>query len=234
MKWIGTKKASVNLHELALFTDLTPEQLSKLDSLLHRKAFPAGAIVITVEQPGEMIYIIVNGTVKVHLEQSDGKDVILSILGAGEIFGEMSLLDNIGRSANVITLEETEMLWMDKLSFQQCLLTMPVLLFNLARILSKRLRLANEQIQALAAMETENRVARQLLAFGQRYGKAMSNGDTVIPIRLIQSDIASLVGASDKRVNQIIVSYKERKYISVDHKHHITIHNQKALANRCQ
>ena len=221
------------LDEIALFNDLTSDQLSNLKNLLHQKTFPAGAIIMAVEQMGEVVYVIASGTVKVHVEQEDGTDVIISILGKGDIVGEMSLLDDAGRCASVVTLEETHLFWMDRMVFNNCLREMPVLTYNLACILSNRLRTANEHIQALAACEVESRVARQILSFASVYGQSTPEGATLIPIRLTQSDIAGLVGASRERTNKVIVSYKERKYISVDQNYHITIHNRNALVRRC-
>lgn len=219
--------------EIPLFRGLAPDELSRLCGLLRRKIFPANTVIMTVEQPGEVVYFILSGTVKVYLEQLDGSDVILSILGHSDIVGEMSLLDNTCRSASVVTLEETAALWMDYTAFRECLRNMPPLMGNLACVLSKRLRMANEQIQTLAGRDLEGRIARQILTFGERYGKAASNGDIFIPIRLTQSDIASLVGGSRETANRIIVSYKRRRYISVDQNHHITINNRTALVNRC-
>ena len=221
-----------SLSRIALFRDLTLPQWHQISEVLHCKTFPAGAKLMTVEQPGEVVYFILNGTVKVHVEQEDGRDVIISILGPGECVGEMSPLDQIGRSASVVTIEESELLWLDQAMFHRFLLTIPALAYNLARILSARLRLADEQIQALAALEAETRIARQLLAFARRYGQQLPNGDLHIPIRLTQSDIAALTGASREHTNKILVSYKERGYLSTDRRHHITIHNLPALDRR--
>lgn len=218
---------------IALFRDLKPSQSQQLADLLHSKTFPADTTLMTVDQPGEVVYFIIRGTVKVHVEQEHGRDVIISILGPGECVGEMSLLDQIGRSATVVTIEESQMLWLDRSTFRRFLLEIPQLAFNLARVLSARLRLANDQIQALAAREVENRIARQILAFAQRYGHQLPNGDLLIPIRLTQSDIAALTGASREHTNKILVSYKERGYVSADRRHYLTIHNQQALAKRC-
>jgi CRP/FNR family cyclic AMP-dependent transcriptional regulator len=222
-----------SLSRIALFRNLTEPQLKQLSEVLHSKTQPAGTTLMTVEQPGEVVYFILSGTVKVHVEQYDGRDVIISILGPGESVGEMSLLDQVGRSATVVTIEESEMLWLDRSSFRRFLYEMPLLAYNLACVLSARLRLANEQIQALAAREAENRIARHILAFAQRYGQQLPNGDLYIPIRLTQSDIAALTGASREHTNKILVSYKERGYISADRRHYLTIHNQQALAKRC-
>jgi CRP/FNR family cyclic AMP-dependent transcriptional regulator len=222
-----------DLHRIALFRDLGNPHLVQLNQSLHRKTFPAGSILMTADQPGETVYFILEGTVKVHVEQADGTDVILSILGSGDMLGEISALDAGGRSASVVTLEASRLMWMDRAAFHQHLAAIPALGYNLACILAERLRLANEHIQSLAALETESRVARRILGFADRYGQARPAGDVHIPIRLTQSDIAALVGASREHTNKILVSYKERGYLSVDARHHLTIHDRNALTRRC-
>lgn len=224
---------SEEIGRLALFRDLPAAQVQELSPLLHRKSFASGATLMTVEQAGEVVYFILTGTVKVCAENEDGSEVILSILGPNEIVGEMSALDQPMRSASVTTLEKTEVLWIDRATFHRCLLTMPRLAYNLACVLSARLRMADEQIRSLARLEVENRVARQLIAFADRYGQSQPNGDTHIPIRLTQGDIAALIGASREHINKVIVAYKERGYLSVNRQYHITIHNAQALAKRC-
>ena len=221
------------ISQIAVFCNLQTNELEQIKGLLRRKIFAAQSTLMLVEQLGEAVYFILSGTLKVHVEQKDGTDVIISILGPGEIVGELALLDSGGRSANVVTLEETSLLWMDRASFKQCMQSIPEMALNLARTLAARLRLANAQIQALAALDAECRVARQLLGFSDRYGQPQSNGDMHIPIRLTQSDIACMVGASREHVNKILVSYKERGYISVDSTYRITIRDQGALVRRC-
>lgn len=146
----------------------------------------------------------------------------------------MSVIDSVSRSADIVTQEPTTMLWMDRLSFQECLSTIPAISMNLLRILSDRLRLANERIQSLCALDVYGRVARQILAFGRQYGRRAPDGAIVIPIRLTQSDIASLVGATRERVNQVVTSFKQRGYISIDRNYRITVHNPEALERQYQ
>jgi CRP/FNR family cyclic AMP-dependent transcriptional regulator len=144
------------------------------------------------------------------------------------------VIDSTIRSANIVTQEQTTMLWMDRVNFQECLRTIPPMTFNLMRILSDRLRAANERIQALCALDVYGRVARQILAFGHQYGRPGSNGAVHIPLRLTQSDIASLVGATRERVNQVMSSFKQRDLISVDRNYRITVHDPKALERQYQ
>lgn len=216
-----------------LFSGLTSQQLAWVSSQLYCRVFPAGANIILVEQPGEVVYIILRGTVKIHVEQMDGKDVVLAILGPGDIVGEISLIDSAGRSASVVTLEDSTLMWMGRAAFQECLQSMPVVAQNLVRILAGRVRLANELIQALATLDVHGRVARQLLAFAEKYGQAGPHGDVFIPIRLTQGDLSDLVGASRKRVNQVMVTFKQQGFISVDPESRITVHDRKALTQYC-
>jgi len=178
--------------------------------------------------------VILSGAVKIYMDQVDGTRVILALLGPGDIVGEMSLIDSAGRSANVITIEDSHLLWMERRAFQDCLENIPKMNANLVKVLSHRVRLANEQIQALASLDVYGRVARQFLAFSEKYGESMVDGDVLIPIRLTQSDLAELVGASRKRVNQVIVSFKKSGYISVDPEGCVTVHDRKSLARLCQ
>ena len=96
------------------------------------------------------------------------------------------------------------------------------------------MRLADELIQALATLDVYGRVARQLLAFSEKYGEASSDGGILIPIRLTQGDIADLVGASRKRVNQVMVSFKQSDYLSVAPNGRISVRDRQALARLCR
>jgi CRP/FNR family cyclic AMP-dependent transcriptional regulator len=219
--------------DIPLFRNLPAEHLREVNQLIHRKSFSANTTLMTAEQAGEVVYLILSGTVKVHIEQEDGGDVIVAILGPGEIIGEMSALGQAIRSASVVTIESSTLLWMDRENFQRCLMAMPMLAYNLACILATRLRHANEKIQTLATQSVEGRVARQILAFAEQYGQRHENGDIYVGIRLTQGDIAALIGASREHINRVIVSYKERGYLSIDRNYRITIHDQQALARRC-
>lgn len=222
------------LAELPLFRGLTAGQLSKLGALLRCKRYPAGTEIITVDQPGEIAYIILDGSIKVHIDQPDGSQVILAVLGAGEVVGEMSLADSLGRSATATTLEPSTLLLMDRATFLASLREMPTMTHNLVNILSRRLRLANLHTRSLAGLDVYGRVAAQLVAFAREYGEAAPNGDVLIPLRLTQSDLAGMVGASRVRVNQALNFYKRRNYLSVNDDRHIVIHNSAALSHRCR
>jgi CRP/FNR family cyclic AMP-dependent transcriptional regulator len=219
------------LSEIKLFEGLAPTQLDWVAKHAHRRVFTAGMNVVTIEQPGEAVYIILHGTVKIHIEQG-GRDVILSVLGSGDLLGEMSLIDSVGRSASALTLENSLMLWMDKATFNYILDNFPPVARNLVKILSARVRLSDQVIQSLATLDVNGRVARQLLAFAERYGRNIAEGIQV-RIVLTQSDLADLVGASRKRVNQAMVFFKEQGLVSTDTEGRFIIHNKEGLARFC-
>lgn len=223
-----------HLSTIPLFQDLPAEALAHAKTHLRRKSFPAHSYIFDADQPGTVVYILTQGTVKIHVVQDDGSDVIICIVGAGEVLGELSALDGLGHSASVYTLEQSEALWMDQENFHKCLQSMPMLSYNLMNIMARRLRLASTRLQVLASLDVNGRVAHQLLSFAREYGEPLGDGSVVIPLQLTQSDLSDLIGASRVSVNQVIVAYKERHFISMDDSRRFVIHNQAALLRYCR
>lgn len=219
------------LEDMPLFKGVAPADLSRIRNLFSETAYAAGKDVVTAEQPGDEAYVILQGAVKVHTNVAD-QEVILSLLGRGDLVGELSLLDSLGRSATVTTLEETRLLSIGRDSFRGLLEEVPAMAGNLIRLLARRLRLADARVQTLAALDVPGRVARALLSLGIEYGEA--SGDALlIPIPITQRDLAALVGASRVRVNQVLGSFRKRGLLSVKDKR-FTIHDLAALAARCR
>jgi CRP/FNR family cyclic AMP-dependent transcriptional regulator len=221
---------AITLESIPLFRGLTPTEQRQLLDLLGVRTFPAGVDLLRAEQPGDVAYIVLEGTVKVQVERPDGTTVILAILRAGEVAGEMSLIDHLGRSATVVAMEQTTVAWLTHTDFWNCLRSMATMTFNLAGIHSRRLRLANAHVIALATLDIERRLADQLLSLADEYGEATADGGCRIPFRLTQGDLAALVGASRVRVNQILVSWKHKGFLTVDGRHIVTLLNRRALA----
>lgn len=234
MRWaardgIGLPGEAGELSGLDLFRGLSPEELERIARLVGRREFPASANIIHADHPGEVLYFILSGSVKVFVEREGGVEVALAILGPGEVLGEMSLADSLRRSANAATREASTLLWMDRSSFQSVLAENPAISTNLVSILSRRLRLANARSRSLASLDVRGRVAAQLLAFANEYGEKSPDGIR-IPFRLTQTDIADLVGASRVRVNHVIVFHKKHGHVSVGRDYRITVHEPDALA----
>ncbi len=222
------------LHQLPLFDGLSPEQLQFVAEKGRKRAYRGDDAIVHQDDPGETFYMILHGTAKVSTMLPDGKEVFLALLATGDTFGEMSLIDQSGRAADVFTQEPTTLIALDRATFDYLIDGGSVFSRNLMRVLARRLRLANVRIQALATLDVYGLVARQILEFAELYGQVQPNGDTLIPIRLTQSNMADLVGASRERVNQVMVAYRQKEYITVDSTYRITVHKPDDLKRRCQ
>ncbi len=220
------------LRNVSLFAGLESRDLDDVAAALRLSRVRAGTHLISMEQPGNRAYVILSGTVKVFVDHIDGSEVILALLGPGEVVGEMSLVDNLSRSASVTTLETSTLAWMDRASFWRQMQSTPQLMANMVALLSRRLRLANTRLRASATLDVEGRVALQILALAHEFGEETDSGGTRIPVRLSQNDLAALVSASRVRVNQIMVDYKRNGFLEVDRNLRITVLNEDALAQR--
>lgn len=214
-----------DLAAIPLFRGLDHDQLADVSGLLRRAVYPAGMAMIAAEHPGQEIYLIVEGTVKVFIDQVDGTTVTLAILGPGAIVGEMGVVQHARRSANVVTLERSSVRWMYRDDFEACLKRIPQIGLNLAAILAQRLSLANERLLSFATEDVDRRIARVLHAFALDFGRPLPDGGTVIPLRLTQSDLADLVGAARISVNKTITALKDSHLISIDRRYQIVIHH---------
>ena len=219
---------------LTLFKDLAPTSIAELQNVLHSKKLPAATTVLSEQHDGAAVYILLHGTVKIAVEPSNGTEVILAICGPGEVLGEINALDGLGHSANVVTLEQSTFLCIERTAFCHCLRTIPGLAFNLAQIQARRLRRISSQAQMLASLDIYGRMAYQLLTFAKDYGRTLENGDVVIPIRLTQDELAVLIGATRVSVNRVLAAHRKSACISINSHHHITIHNQAELLQRLQ
>jgi CRP/FNR family cyclic AMP-dependent transcriptional regulator len=219
---------------IALFDGMTQEQMTFLTAHARQRSYRGEEAIVHQQDSGENFYVILRGTVKISSTLADGSEVFLALLASGDTFGEMSLIDSAFRSADAVTQEPTNLVIIDRPTFDALIERAPAFTRNLLKILARRLRLANVRIQAHATFDVYGRVARQLLEFCDLYGQKQPNGDTLIPIRLTQGDIAQLVGASRERVNQVMVAYRQRGLLTVAPNYHITVHKPVELEKRMQ
>lgn len=220
------------LPKIALFAGLSPEQMLCIAQHTRERNYRADITILNQDDPGETFYVIQRGTLKISTTLPDGKEVFLALLATGDTVGEMSLIDLGGRSADVVTQEETTLLAIDRVAFDKLMNDGSAFPRNLMRILARRLRLANVRIQAHCTLDVYGMVAFQILEFGELYGEKQPDDSILIPIRLTQGDIAELVGASRERVNQVVVAYRKKNIISSDAHFYITIHKPEELKKR--
>ena len=210
---------SPSLKAIPFFTQLSEGELDLLRSLAAEKHYPKNAVVLTEGEMGDSLYLIQSGKVKVFIGDQDGREMILKILGAGDFFGEMSMIDKQPRSASVTTIESSVFLVLSHAAFEKCVEKIPRIANMVMRILAQRVREADRKIGTLAMMDVYGRVASTLLELAVN-----ENGKMIVSEKLSQQDLANMVGASREMVNRILKDLAERGFISVESKS-ITIIN---------
>jgi CRP/FNR family cyclic AMP-dependent transcriptional regulator len=160
------------------------------------------------------------GRVKVFIGDEDGREIILKILGSGQFFGEMAMVDQQPRSASVTTLEPSTFLILSHGAFETAVQKKPRIANLVLRVLAQRLRDADRKIGTLALMDVYGRVASTLLELA-----VMVDGKLMVREKLSQQEIANMVGASREMVNRILKDLSERGFIQVESKS-ITIINR--------
>jgi CRP/FNR family cyclic AMP-dependent transcriptional regulator len=167
------------LRNVPLLSVLSDEELNLLTRVVSRKSYARGSLILGVGDPTDSLYILISGRIKVFMSDLDGKEVILAILGPNEFVGEMGLIDNSPRSANVVALEPCEVVCISKADFKRCLADNFEMAMTVMRGLVKRLREADNQIGSLALMDVFGRVARLLLESAE-----VINGERVVTKKL--------------------------------------------------
>jgi CRP/FNR family cyclic AMP-dependent transcriptional regulator len=221
-----------NLRRVALFRDMALPQLAVLNGLMRRHVLPAGSRILMTEQLEDTAYVIQMGVVKVVVEQADGSELILAILGPGDVIWALTIGESPNGAHSILPLDETNLFWIDREAFERCLQTMPALSANLSKVLARRVRLANDRIEALAGMDVRSRLVRHLLLLAREYGKPTEDGTgscVQIPLRLTQGDLARLVGASRVRVNHSLSELRRRQVVEMHGDHHLWIRDLAAL-----
>ena len=198
------------LRRVPLFSGLTESQLDTLAAGSARRSYPKGRTVVSEGEPSQSMYIQLAGRAKVQRSDAEGKEVILAVLGAGEFFGEMSLIDDAPRSASVITLEPCEFMAVSKDAFKTMLVQSPEVAMNVMRGLVRRLREADKKIETLALLDVYGRVARVLIDTAQEV-----DGEHLITRRITKQDLAKMVGASREMVTRVMKDLERGGYIEM-------------------
>jgi len=187
------------LRNVPLFAVLPENQLVLLTSSVTRKRIPRGTAIIAAGDVTESLYVVIAGRLKVMISDDEGREVILSILGPNEFFGEMGLIDDHPRSASVVAIEPCEVLTLSKRDFNKCLKDNFEMAMTVMRGLVKRLREADQKIGSLALMDVYGRVARLLLEMSE-----VVDGQKVVTKKLAKQDIAKMIGASREMVSRVM------------------------------
>ena len=201
-----------HLRNVPIFSDLKDSDLNIISDKMISRAYEKGQMILLEESQGETFFIIVSGAVKVTRLSDDGREVILAILGESDFFGEMSLLDGEGRSANIVANEDAEVLTLSRRDFLDCLETYPKIAISLLEELAIRLRTSDQHIESLSLSDSEHRIAITLIRFAQELG-TIKQGDVKISNLPFQQDIANMAGTSRETVSRTLKLLEEKDLI---------------------
>jgi CRP/FNR family transcriptional regulator, cyclic AMP receptor protein len=224
--------AIVTLSDVPLFSGLGPAELGLIAGQVRKHHFRGEKTVLQRDQPGIALYIILSGKVKVHNETPEGREHLIAVLAAGELFGELCLFDGKGRSADVTTLEPTEVLVLSREAMLECIHKAPQIAINLLATLAGRIRLANEINQAAITLDAPGRMAKQLLVLAREHGVRTAAG-VEIGLRLTQSDLAGLIGVTRETAARILTEFRSLGWLEIDRQRRITLRQVDRLMHRC-
>jgi CRP/FNR family cyclic AMP-dependent transcriptional regulator len=203
------------LRNVSIFEELPERDLEKIAKLGTRKKFSKGNIILMEDEIGSALFIIINGKVKVSRLDETGREAVLSILGSGEVFGEMSLLDGMKRSATCSALTDTEVLIIYRDDFLNLLQKYPQIAISLLKEMAQRLRKADLQIKSLSLKDAEGRVGCVLILLADDLGK-MYKGQVVVEEIPTQQDLANMAGTSRETVSRVMTKFEKQGLIKVE------------------
>ena len=212
---------SAQLKGVPLFSSLSDDQLDTISRTGSTRRYPRGHLVVQQGSPGDTFYVVVSGCVKVTLLSKDGKEIILSVLKSSDFFGELSLMDNEPRSANVIVAEDSTLFLLTQKQFHHLITTYPDILKKVMKELCTRLRHADEKIGGLAFLDAYGRTISVVLQLAHERGIKTKNG-IEISYAPTHQELSNMVGVSRETITRIIkvlkanktlISYRGRKVV---------------------
>ena len=201
------------LESINLFYNIKDDFLDHAATLCKTKKYPKSSMIILEEEYGDRLFIIKNGTVKITRVNDEGKEVIIALLGAGDFFGEMAILDGKSRSANALAQENCELVTVNKEDFLDMLKNNFQMCMNLLEELAVRLRKSDQQIEALSLSDAEHRIGVSILNLAEDRG-IIKKGEVTIESLPYQQDIANMAGTSRETVSRVLKLFEDRMLVS--------------------
>ena len=195
-----------------LFRGLADTTIQRIASLATRRPFAAGAIIFSQGDPGDALYGVVTGKVRISASAPDGKEMFLNIMEPGDTFGEIALLDGNPRTATASATAPSELLVIMREPFLLLLQREPSVSIHLLRLLCQRIRWTSGLAEDSALLALPARLARRLLSLGRLHGHQTLNG---VHLAISQEDIARFLGISRQVVNQYLQTWKASGWVEL-------------------
>ena len=220
------------LARAGMFQGVEPSAVSALTAELHPVDFRSGHTVFAEGEPGDRLFVVISGKVKIGRRSPDGRENLLNIIGPSDMFGELSIFDPGVRTSSATTITEVRAVSMDRDALRAWIADRPEIAEQLLRVLARRLRRTNNNLADLIFTDVPGRVAKQLLQLAQRFG-TQEGGALRVTHDLTQEEIAQLVGASRETVNKALADFAHRGWIRLEGKS-VLISDSERLAARAR
>lgn len=220
------------LARAGIFQGVDPDAVVNLISQMQTESFPRGTTIFDEGEPGDRLYIIVDGKIKLARHAPDGRENLLSVMGPSDMFGELSIFDPGPRTSSAVCVTEVEAATMDSEMLRTWINDHPEISQQLLRVLARRLRRTNASLADLIFTDVPGRVAKTLLQLANRFGTQEGSGLRVNH-DLTQEEIAQLVGASRETVNKALATFAQRGWIRLEGKS-VLIVDTEHLARRAR
>ncbi len=209
---------------------LSPDSLERVASLAVQRSFRSGAVVFSPGDPGDALYAIVSGRIRISAGAADGKELFLNIMEPGDSFGEIALLDGGARTASATATAPTELLSIRREHFTALLAREPGVALELLRLCGERLRWTSGQVEDTWLLDAPARLAKRLLSLAELHGKRAGNS---VRLQISQEDLASFLGVSRQVVNQYLQTWKGRGWVDLG-RGAITVRDEGAIRTASQ
>jgi CRP/FNR family transcriptional regulator, cyclic AMP receptor protein len=196
---VTSSVSTIALRTFPIFQGLGDDRLASVARCAMMRRVPRGSAVVHEGDRTDFVYFVLTGNLKVMVSDEDGREVILTILGQGEMFGEMGVLDDSPRSASVVAVTASDLVTIAKSDFKRLMQENFELAWHVMCNLTRRLRDADRKIESLALMDVYGRVARLLLEMSEEV-----DGVKVVRKKVSKQDIAKMIGASREMVSRVM------------------------------
>ena len=204
---------SDQLSKVSIFEGLTSEELDALSEVTEPRRIAKNALVILAEEEGDTFFVINRGRLKVSVTAADGREVILSVLGSGDFFGDMALLDDRPRSANVTTMEESDLFVVRRADFRKALEGHPSIAVKLMVSLATRLRRADRQTAGMALLGITDRICSMLLTLAEDHAEETEEG-LLLRNRPTHQVLANMAGTARETFTRVLKRLEDEGYVS--------------------
>lgn len=205
--------------EVPLFADITDAELTELVKDFVHRHFRDGESIFEQGDPGEVIYLIESGQVRIFMHGAAGQELSMIVHGAGDMFGEMSVIDGLPRSASARAMEDTVVFALSRDNFRKHLRRSSQLAMNFMKALSLRVRYSSEMVGNLALLDVATRLALKLVELTQTHGEQQNDGSIRIDMTLTQSDLASMIGTTRESINKALGNFKRQGLLKHEQGH---------------